>query len=414
MSPPDFQKRGACPALYSPMQTGDGLLVRLNPASEGLSARQLIGLCESASRHGNGIVEITARGSLQIRGLTAESALLLAQDVDALGINPRTGVPVDVPPLAGIDPAEITDPRPLAAAIRQGIEAAGLAPRLGPKVSVVVDGGGAIGMGDIIADVRVAAGRRRTGQLWRLSIGGTARTAEPMGAASEIGAAAFVVDLLSQIAEMGIESRARDLLARTGNPGDQPPPTRRDRQAYALTQGRVGLCMALAFGNAKASSLAALTRQAASRGVSEFRLSPGRMLIAICPDAPTAAALAGIAANLGFIIGTDDPRLMISACAGAPACRAAHFATRALAERLASEPQLMAGAGHIHISGCSKGCAHPAAAPLTLVGAPDSIGVVANGTARDAPSVQLNIGEAVARLPSLIHDARRAAAMERQ
>ncbi len=32
-----FTRRGACPALSAPMQTGDGLLVRLNPVAGGLS-----------------------------------------------------------------------------------------------------------------------------------------------------------------------------------------------------------------------------------------------------------------------------------------------------------------------------------------------------------------------------------------
>ena len=73
-----FSRRGACPALSAPMQTGDGLLVRLNPVAGGVSPNALIGLCEFGARHGNGIMEVTARGSLQIRGLTLESAPLLA------------------------------------------------------------------------------------------------------------------------------------------------------------------------------------------------------------------------------------------------------------------------------------------------------------------------------------------------
>ncbi len=66
--------RGLCPTLAEPMQTGDGLLVRLNPVASGFSPKTLIGLCEAALGHGNGIVEVTARGNLQIRGLTARSA----------------------------------------------------------------------------------------------------------------------------------------------------------------------------------------------------------------------------------------------------------------------------------------------------------------------------------------------------
>ncbi len=74
----------------------------------------MIGLCEAALRHGNGVMEVTARGSLQIRGLTERSAARFAAAVDALGIAVRTGVPVQTGVLAGLDPDEIADPTPLA------------------------------------------------------------------------------------------------------------------------------------------------------------------------------------------------------------------------------------------------------------------------------------------------------------
>ena len=183
------QRRGACPALSAPMQTGDGLLVRLNPVATGLPTAALIGLCESAARHGNGIMEITQRGSIQIRGLTPESALLLAEGVNGLGISVRTGVPVETSPLAGIDPDEIADPRPLAEAIRTAIENAGLSRRLGPKVSVVVDGGGRIGMGALLADIRLTAVRREQETYWQLAIGGTAATAAASAADTSASAA---------------------------------------------------------------------------------------------------------------------------------------------------------------------------------------------------------------------------------
>src|SRR5262245_24963721 len=107
-------RRGHCPTLAAPMPTGDGLLAPLNPGASGVSPKALIGLSEAAQRHGNGIIEITARGSLQIRGLTAMSAAQLAAEVDALGIEVRSGVPVETGPVAGLDPDEIADPRPLA------------------------------------------------------------------------------------------------------------------------------------------------------------------------------------------------------------------------------------------------------------------------------------------------------------
>ena len=84
-----FTRRGACPALSAPMPTGDGLLVRLNPVAGGLSPKSLIGLCEAAETYGNGVIEVTARGSVQIRGLNEGSAAPFAQAVDRLGIAVR-------------------------------------------------------------------------------------------------------------------------------------------------------------------------------------------------------------------------------------------------------------------------------------------------------------------------------------
>ncbi|MBT1156131.1 precorrin-3B synthase [Aminobacter anthyllidis] len=203
-----FSRRGACPALSAPMQTGDGMLVRLNPVAGEITPKTLIGLCESAAGHGNGIVEVTARGSIQIRGLTAESACLLAGEVDALGIAVRTGVPVDTSPLAGIDPTEIADPAPLAAAIRAGIEVAGLASRLGPKVSVVVDGRGRIGLGSIMGDIRLVA---FSVSRWRLSVGGDESAARFVGEFETDEACAATLGIVHAVAALGRGGRGRDL-----------------------------------------------------------------------------------------------------------------------------------------------------------------------------------------------------------
>ncbi|ESZ20410.1 precorrin-3B synthase [Mesorhizobium sp. L48C026A00] len=209
-----FSRRGACPALSAPMQTGDGLLVRLNPVAGGLSPKCLIGLGESALRHGNGIMEMTARGSLQIRGLTSASARLLAMEVDALGIAVRTGVPVETGPLAGLDPQEIADPRPLAERIRAAIAEAGPAHRLGPKVSVIVDGGGQLAMDVMTADVRLAAVRTNAGIRWQVSVAGDGQNAKPLATVGDDAARDIAIAMLRMVAEKGREAHARDLTAR--------------------------------------------------------------------------------------------------------------------------------------------------------------------------------------------------------
>ena len=169
--------RGACPGVSAPMQTGDGLLARLVPAGP-LPLDALIGLCDAARVHGNGIMEISARGSLQVRGLNAASAPLFAEAVAALGIELCETVPVLCDPLPG-DPAVLIDTQPIAAALRQAIAKAGLA--LAPKVSVMVDGGGSIGLDAIAADIRLRAVATSEGPRFRVALGGDASTATEVG-----------------------------------------------------------------------------------------------------------------------------------------------------------------------------------------------------------------------------------------
>jgi precorrin-3B synthase len=107
------------------------------------------------------------------------------------------------------------------------------------------------------------------------------------------------------------------------------------------------------------------------------------------------------AAELGFLTRADDPRRHVIACAGAPLCASANIAARAIAPDIAAAaaPYLSDGLV-IHISGCTKGCAHPGAAPLTVVGTPGDCALIANGSARDAPFAAVPLSE----LPDVVAD----------
>src|SRR6185437_11357738 len=50
---------------------------------------------------------------------------------------------------------------------------------------------------------------------------------------------------------------------------------------------------------------------------------------------------------------------------------------------VARAPDLLDGSVAVHISGCAKGCAHPGAAALTLVGQADGVALVNDGRAGD-------------------------------
>jgi precorrin-3B synthase len=69
-------------------------------------------------------------------------------------------------------------------------------------MSIVIDGGGALSMDDIIADVRLTADAESPGD-WHVAVGGTARTARPLGSVAASEAVASAVALLEAIAAKG-------------------------------------------------------------------------------------------------------------------------------------------------------------------------------------------------------------------
>jgi precorrin-3B synthase len=66
--------RGWCPDVHAPMPSGDGLLVRVKPPGGRLPSAALRAIAAGAERYGNGILELTSRGNIQVRGLTDNAA----------------------------------------------------------------------------------------------------------------------------------------------------------------------------------------------------------------------------------------------------------------------------------------------------------------------------------------------------
>jgi len=394
-SPVAARRRGACPSLAAPMETGDGLIARLAPAGGRLTPAMLAGLAAAADRFGNGTVEITARASLQVRGLTEASAGAFAAAVADLAVPLAEGVPTLASPLAGEDDTADADPRRLLARLAAAIDAAGLAARLGPKVSIVVEAGGRVRLDAAAADVRLAA----EGGRWRLGLAGDRAAATWFQALDEEAAAVATVAVLGRIAAAGRAARARDLLsappslpAALGDPIAGAPPRANDgRSAGAAWLGAFALAggsafgAALPFGHIAAADLAAYA--AAAVTAEAILLAPRHGLIATGLDAAATARLAAACRALDLAADAADPRLDFSACPGAPGCASGYLPARALAAAVAeaARPLLDAG-GTVHLSGCAKGCAHPAAAALTLVGGAAGVGLVHHGPASAAPA----------------------------
>ena len=389
------------------MRTGDGLLVRFSPVGGALPPEAFVGLADAARAFGNGVVEVTARGALQFRGLREDTVEPFRRALCRLGIAAEPHPTIVSSPLAGLDSAAVADPRPVACDLAS--RCSGL--HLGPKVTVLVDGGGGLHLDDIGADVRLLAVPASGGVLWHISVGGDAGSARNFGALATTDAAEGARSVLSLLASHGSEKRARDLsdesirqalgclATRSPAPGPRPPA---DAVGLRVLGSGSVLGVAGAFGQVDAGALASFAYHAARNGSPDIRTAPGRVLLATRLDAAAAIALRDAAIHEDFITDPSDVRRRLVACPGRPACGSGEIASRALASELvASAADLLDGSVLLHVSGCSKGCAHPGPAAITLVGADGLVDVLLAGGTRDIPLARLPRGALPAALRRL-------------
>ena len=113
-----------CPGALHAVPARDGLLARIRIPGGLLAPAQLATLGRLARRCGSGIVEITARANVQLRGLDAERTDELADGLTEAGLlvsatHDRVRNIV-ASPLAWIDPDERLDVRPFVRSLHCG------------------------------------------------------------------------------------------------------------------------------------------------------------------------------------------------------------------------------------------------------------------------------------------------------
>jgi precorrin-3B synthase len=356
--------KGWCPGALRPMLSGDGLVVRLRPRLGRLAPDQARGVAELSRRDGNGLIDLTARGNIQLRGIREEAHPTLIRDLDALGL-------VDADPVLEARrnlvitpfwwPGEVV-PR-LAAKLEAALGAPN-APALPAKFGFTLDCGEEPVLGAVSADIRLERSIR--GDLLCRADG-----AEAGMAVTEDDAVPAMLDLAHWFLAQGGAPEGRGRMRRSLASGVLLPPAFQATACRKTASGapRPGLfdqgaLVGLAFGQMQAETLAALADHGPPR------MTPWRMIMiegaSTVPDLPD------------LITRGDDPLLRVIACTGAPGCLQAHQPTRDLARRLA--PHIPEG-GLLHIAGCAKGCAHSAATSLSLVGTPTGFDLIRDGNA---------------------------------
>jgi precorrin-3B synthase len=393
-----FARKGWCPGALRPMMSGDGLIVRVRAPGARLSLDALAALAGLAARFGSGVVELTSRGALQLRGVRPADHPALLDALAGLGlVDPAAErdppAAATVSPFLGLE-GDALGPR-LLAALEAGIAARPALSALPPKFGFVLDAGPRPLLREVSGDLR----------LERAADGGLA--VAPDGAAHGVAAtpetaAAIALDLAERFAAhplvaRGEARRMAALAARVDLAPDLP------RAALAAPEPppppgahRLGALVGWPFGRLTAPTLAALAARAAAAGATEARGTPWRALLAL----GEAGALRDALGPLDLVLDAADRRRFVDACAGAPFCPSAEIETAALA---AAAARALPPGARAHVSGCAKGCARPRPAALTLVGRAGRVDVVRDGAPGDAPTLAgLTPAEAAARLPALV------------
>lgn len=410
--------KGWCPTLLSPMQSGDGWLVRVKPTAATVSAGAARLIAAAARRHGNGHIDLTSRANLQVRGLTPRSAERFAETIVEARLasaDPSHEAIRNVvaSPLGPDDPTAAFDSHSLAREIETTLGTdTGLA-ALPDKFGILVDGGGALPLAGVTADIAARAqGRVLSVQL----DGGTlAASCSHTKLAETVRALALAFlhlawrrrepprrmrALIGDVGETAIFDAACLFPAVAAVAPAPPAPSAVGFVPYPGTnQGALGA--GLPFGRIEANTLVDLAALSERFADGTLRTTPWRSLLLQGVGASDAVELSCEVAALGLIIDGRDPRRRIFACVGAPACRSASVDARGHASRIAAPFDAIDGET-LHISGCAKSCAYRGEASVTLVGRDGLYDLVRNGGAADRPSLTgLSLDDAIALLQSV-------------
>jgi precorrin-3B synthase len=414
-----FEVKGWCPGALRPMQSGDGLVVRIRPRSGTMSPHELRVLADAARHFGNGHIDLTRRANLQLRGVSEDSLPSLHDVIARLGLlddspDGEAVRNVMINPLAGMDPAEVLDARGVGRELERRLATEKSIWALPSKFGFIVDGGGVLSLSEQRADVRLAAIAHgseaafavgletRSGTEWLGSILPDAAAA----AAMEIGLAFINVasreprQRMRDLSDEGLASIRSAIRSRLDMLPENPPRAHvSPNHSVGLMEfgaGRFAVGIAAPFGRVEADQLCKLVDAIVAHGGEEIRLSPWRTLYTGLPSRSLAQGLLDAAARDGLIIDPRDPLLRIEACPGAPGCPSTALDTRGHGRRIAGWLPRFRFAGTVHVSGCAKGCAKSGPSDVVLVGSDGHYGIVRNGTARDSATRHLSFAELAA------------------
>ena len=362
-----------CPGVLTLHAAEDGGLARVRLPGGRVSASQLAAMA-LAARLGSGIVELTSRANLQIRGLPEEAAEPVAGLLADAGLLPSSEHElvrnVLASPLAGRHPAALAATDAIVSELDRELCSDTVFADLPGRFLFAVDDGSGLALGGQ-ADVELVA---EDAQAFRLCLAG-ARTSilvppEHTAAAALDAARAFVeVAARSQERPWRIAEVARGPSAIAELLGGRMVSTE-PRASLTLSpgqilqnDGRVAVTALPPLARLDPGSLESLKSLAARAG-GELRLSPWRTLTLCDVDAADAEPLARALEVAGLVLTPDSGWTGLSACAGMGACSKALLDVRAAASRRAAARD--GASPREHWSACQRRCGQPRDAGLSI------------------------------------------------
>lgn len=358
----DHKVRGWCPGALRPMMSGDGLVVRIRPFGGRLRRAQADGIASLAAAHGNGFLDISSRGNIQIRGVTPEHHTPLIKGLGMMGLIDPTP---EIESRRNILMTPFWQPGEEAESLNAELTEALAqpdAPETPSKFGFAIDTGRKPVLADASADIRIECDAG----------GGLILVADGMASGKPVSVETAVKEAIALahwfVQNAGDATRMKQLVSAGVTPQGAFVPRQKGDYVPAPGYTPHGAMVGIAFGQMRVETLSTLAKHGG------MRLTPWRLILV-----ESARELPDIE---DVITDRNDPLLRVTACTGAPRCPQALGETRSLGQSLA--PHLTDGQT-LHVSGCTKGCAHPRAAALTLTAQSAGYALIRDGKADGTP-----------------------------
>jgi precorrin-3B synthase len=378
----------ACPGALQTHPAADGGLARVRLPGGLLSAGQLTTLAAAARELGNGSLELTSRGNVQVRGLPAGAAAELGDRLAAAGLLPSATHErvrnVLASTLSGRAAGGHVDVRPWVRALDAGLCAdPALAGLPGRYLATLDDGRGDVsGLGGDVG--LLALSPRSVALLLAGTDSGLRATPDDAVPLALSATRAFLAEREAQgtaawrLAELTdgparVAARltdacpAPDEQGAGGRPSDRVPAAPVTGPVGAVTQddGRTALIGVVPLGRLSADQAELLAHLA-----EEVQLTPWRSVVLpdLAEDAVDDAAVDLF--RSGMVFDEASPWLRVTACTGRPGCAKSLADVRADAAAAVAGGTLPAGGARQHWAGCARRCGRPQGDAVDVVATP--------------------------------------------